>query len=211
VPELTDEVRQATRARRLTRLHLSRRSLTGLAVAGMTGVVVLTGAVSGAAASPATHGPSRVITLTNSTSSSAGHLTIQLKYELVSARAIKMISIKYSGGSPLKLARPALVVTLRPVIGLPLPRAGKPPRQGPVVTLVLRIRDLRSFSGNLPTRFLVPVGKGVSMGVTPPKREIVPAGAVLEASVASVSAHRPINFSAPVGLQVGLLFGPAGL
>jgi hypothetical protein len=191
-------------------LRVARRYLVGISAAGAAAGLILTGATTGSAATASGASgtsASRVITLTSRTSSSAGHLTVLFKYEPGKRGAIKALSLTYSGGSPLKFAHPALVFALRPGPG---PANGKPVqvKSHPLAfTLILKIPDVRHFSGTLPVKDLPRISWKVRKSS---RRPLTLPSILLEASVASVSMKRPTSISVPVGLQVGILLGPIG-
>jgi hypothetical protein len=187
------------------RPRIARRYANGLSALAAGAGLVLTGAASSSAA-PATQASPRVITLTSSTSSPAGHLTVTLRYELTPSRAVKPLSVSYSGGSSLRLSHSAILFTLRPVAGTLFRRGRQVRTRAPGIVLILKISDLRHFSGRIPVRTLPKlIGRVVS-----PKRGLAPLSAVLEASLASVTT-KPKGISLPVGLQVGVLFGFSGI
>jgi hypothetical protein len=207
VPVLTGEVPPSSRPRRPLRLSGPRRRLIALAAAGVTGAVLVTGAVTGASAAAPASAPSHVITLTSSTSSAAGHLIVRLRYQLGSAGKFRPLSVSYAGGTSQNLRHPALIFSLRPLLPFPLRlvRKGNFKAQGPFVTLILRVRDSRHFSGTVPSRLF---GK---VSIRAGRKVPVLGGLVLETTLASVSSakHKQIAINAPIGLQVGILLGPA--
>lgn len=209
MPVLTGETAHSSRPRRprrrpALRIRTPRRRLAAITAAGVTGAVLVTGAVTGASAAAPAPARSSIITLTGSSSSSAGHLTVRFRYQVERAGKIKPLSISYAGGTSLNLRHPALIVSLRPVLAVPFRqiRAVKGPR---IVTLILRIRDTHHFSGTIrPGLF----GQ-VSLHSTG-RRLPAPGGEVLEATLASVTQTKRVqSISAPIGMQVGILFGPA--
>jgi hypothetical protein len=206
VPAITGEVPPSSRSRRPFRVPGPRRRLAAIAAAGVTGAALVAGAVT-ASAAPAAPAPSRVITLTSSTSSAAGHLTVRFRYQPERAGKIKALPVSYAGGTGLKLRHPVLIVTLRPVLGSPFLQVRKQVVAVPVFTLILRIRDARDFSGTfrLPPR---PFGR-VSW-VSRRHRVPGPLAQVLAVTLASLSRpkHPPVVIQAPVGMQVGILLGP---
>jgi len=174
-----------------------------VAASGVTGAVLVTGAVTGASAAPAP-APSHVVTLESSSSSSAGHLVLRIRYEVERAGHIKPISISYAGGTDVKLRHPALIVSLRPLGPLP-PRQVHARKGRPVVSLILRLRNTHHFSGTLPLRLFSP-----AFGRIGRKRIPFLGGRILEATVASVQRYtRQVAISVPADLQVGILLGPA--
>ena len=208
--EITAEAERPPANGRSRQLRVARRYLVGISAAGAAAGLILTGTATGNAApassSSGTSG-SRVITLTSRTSSSAGQLTVVVKYEPGNRGAIKPLSLTFSGGSPLKFAHPALVFALRPVPG---PVNGRPVqvKSRPFAfTAIIKIHDVHHFSGTLPVKDL----PRITWKARKPSRRVLRApSALLEASLASVNIKRPTNISVPVGLQVGIIFGPIG-
>ena len=198
---------QPSADRRSGRLRAAGRYLAGVSAAGIAVGLVLTGTAAGSAA-PAGRSSghsARVITLTSNTSSSAGQLTLRFTYRPVKGGAVKPLSLTYSGGSPLKIAHPALVFSLRPVPGSVRGKPIQVKSRPSVISVIVRIRDVRHFSGKLPLKALL----RMSWRFGKPSRRLHAAPtALLGASVASVSPKRPVSISAPVGLQVGIVLGP---
>jgi hypothetical protein len=208
--DVTAQAQQPSSDGRAGRLRLARRYLAGFSAAGVAVGLVLAGAATGSAA-PESGGSgsqaSRVITLTSNASSSAGHLTVRFMYKLGKRGAVVPLSFTYSGGSPLKIAHPALIITLRPVPG-PVP--GKPvhvtgrPR---VFALIVRIHNVRDFSGKLPAKDLPRIDW---QSPKPPRQVMIAPAALLETSLGSVSTKkRPARISVLASMQVGILLSPA--
>jgi len=188
------------------RPRFARRYAIGLSALAAGAGLVLTGAASSSAA-PATQASPRVFTLTSSTSSQAGQLTVTLRYELTRNRAVKPLSVSYSGGSSFRIPHSAILFALRPVAG-PIFRRGRQVRvHAPRFVLILKVSDPRHFSGTIPARTLP---KLIGRFLSPKRRIVVPPSAVLEASLASVTM-KPKEISVPLGLQVGVLLGFSGI
>jgi hypothetical protein len=182
-----------------------RKYLTGLSAAGITAALVLTGAASGAAASPAPQASPHVVTLTSSTSSSAGNLTVKVRYQIEAKGKLKALSATVTGGTPIKFKHPALLLALRPVLSPPGGR-GQVPAPGFGFTIFLRVRSASHFSVSLPAKLLAIISKSISA----PPRRVSPGGLVLQAVLASVTGSRkPVNITTVLGLQVGVLLRPA--
>jgi hypothetical protein len=206
---LTDiAARQPSADRRSVRLRTAAgRCLAGVSAAGIAVGLVLTGTATGSAA-PTAEGsghPARVITLTSNTSSSAGQLTVRFSYRPGEGGAVKPLSLSFSGGSPLKIAHPAVVFSLRPVPGFVHGKPVQVKSHRSALVVIVRIRDVRHFSGKLPLKDLPRIDWKFSKSS---RQFRVAPTALLQASVASVSPKRPVSISAPVGLQVGILLGP---
>jgi hypothetical protein len=209
--EVSAHAQQSSADGRAGRFRHARRYLAGFSAAGVAVGLVLTGAATGSAA-PESGGAgsqaSRVITLTSNASSSAGHLTVRFMYKLGKRGAIVPLSFTYSGGSPLKITHPALIISLRPVPG---PFIGKPvqvkvrPR---AFVVIVRIHNVRDFSGKLPAKDLPRIDWVAPK--SPHQAPIVPS-AVIETSLGSVGTKKPVNISVLVGMQVGILLNPAAI
>lgn len=184
-----------------------RKYLTGLSAAGITAALVLTGAASSVAASPATPASPQVVTLNSSTSSSAGHITLTVKYQAEPKGQFKVLSATFSGGTPIKFNHPALLLTLRPVLSLSIHRGQKPaPAPAHPFFVILPVHNTGHFSGSLSARLRAILGKLISFS----PRRIQPFGSVLEAILVAVNrSSKPIGISTVLGLQVGVLLHPA--
>ena len=183
-----------------------RRSLAGLAATGMAAGLILTGAVSGSAAPTAASASSRVVTLTSSTSSAFGQLTLRLRYEIKAGHQVKPLSLTYSGGSSLRLKHPVLVIVLRPLLGPFVHKAGKKPVRI-ALPRILWLRDSRHFSGTLRLPKVSWVRRKAGQKRHP---VLAPLGAVLSATLGSATSRKPISIQAVAGMQTGILIGPAG-
>lgn len=215
MPELSSDAAPSSTSRPSTRRRVARRYLTGLSAAGLTAALALTVAVGDAAASPAAKPPARVVTLTSSSSSPTGNLTVQVKYQLEPRGRNKVLSVTFSGGSKISLKHPALIMSLRPMVPLPLvhrqvhcQKIGTHRRCSIRViafVTILKIHNQRHFSGALPAKALAQIGKIFAM----PPRLIMPGGYVLSATFASVIRHkRQISVDTMLaGLRVGVLLG----
>lgn len=189
------------------RAGTARRYLAGVSAVGIAAGLVLTGAATGSAA-PTSGGSghaARVITLTSNTSSSAGQLTVRFSYRPGESGSAKPLSLTFSGGSPLKIAHPAVVISFRFVPGFVHGKPVQVKARPRAFAVVVRIRDVRHFSGKLPIKDLPRMAW--KFGKQPRKIRVVPT-ALIGATVASVSTKRPVSISAPVGLQVGIVLGP---
>jgi hypothetical protein len=181
-----------------------RKYLTGLSAAGITAALVLTATASGAAASPATPASPQVVTLTSSTSSSAGHITLKFRYQVEPKGKIKPLSATFSGGTRIGFKHPAMLLSLRPIPSPASIRGQKPvPRFG--FTIILPVHSASHFSGSLPARLLAIIGKIISAG----PRRFPPSGSVLQAILVSIARTKPVSISTVLGLQVGVLLHPA--
>lgn len=210
MPDLVSDATHSSVSRPSARRRLARRYLTGLSAAGVTAAITLAAVASDASASPAPKAPAHVVTLTSSSSAPTGHLMVQIKYRIEPRGRNKLLSVTFSGASKISLRHPALIVSLRPVLPLPLRGGGGGGGGGSVrpiaFSFILRLHNARNFSGALPAKLLAQLSK---IFASPPRR-VRPGGSVLSATVASVSRPRSqVGITVPVGLQVGVLLGPA--
>lgn len=207
MPDLVSDATHSSVSRPSARRRLARRYLTGLSAAGVTAAITLAAVASDASASPAPKAPAHVVTLTSSSSAPTGHLMVQIKYRIEPRGRNKLLSVTFSGASKISLRHPALIVSLRPVLPLPLRGGGGGGSVRPTAfSFILRLHNARNFSGALPTKLLAQLSK---IFASPPRR-VRPGGSVLSATVASVSRPRSqVGITVPVGLQVGVLLGPA--
>lgn len=209
MPGLSSDVAHSSVSRTSEPRRVVRRYLTGLSAAGVTAAIALTGIASDASASPAPSAPARIVTLTSNSSSPTGHLTVQVKYQLEPQGRNKVKSVTFSGASKISLRHPAVIVSLRPVLTLPrrIPGGGVRSIRAIGFTLILKIHNARNFSGALPAKVLTQISK---IFAGPGRHRVVLGGFVLSAVVASVNrVNKHVAISAPVGLQVGVLLGPA--
>lgn len=184
-----------------------RRYLTGLSAAGITAALVFTGAVSGSAASPATPASPQVVTLTSSSSSSAGHITLTVRYQAEPKGQFKVLSARFSGGTPIKFKHAALLLTLRRIPSLSIHPNPKPVK-APVhpFVIILPVPSAGHFSGSLSAKLLAALGKVISFS----PRRVAPFGSVLEAILVAVDrSSKPTGISTVLGLQTGVLLHPA--
>jgi hypothetical protein len=116
------------------------------------------------------------------------------------------MSVTFTGASTFNLRHPALILSLHPVIEPPFVHRSAVAKQVPFhpFVLILRIRDARNFSGALSARAVASISRFLAR-----RHRFVPSD-VLTANVGSVSRHRHgVSITAPAGLQLGVLLGPA--
>jgi hypothetical protein len=185
--------------------HRARRYLAGISAVGVAAGLVLTGAVSSSAAPAAASASPKVVTETTSTSSSTGQLTLVFKYEILGKRTVKPVSLTYSGGSSVRIKHPALVLSLGPGLA---PAPGRHPvrERVPGGLKIVRIADVRHFSGKISLRAFFKVKRVV---VRKGHRVLAPLGPALNATLASVSAKKPLRLQiVPGSMRVDLVLGP---
>jgi hypothetical protein len=155
---VADVIRRGQQRRRRA---MARRLAGGVSVAGLAGVMIVTGVAGGAPAGPAASGTAHgVLTVTQTASSAAGTMTVQVKYRNPRRARIMPLSVTFSGTSAVAVRRPAVVVVFgQPMPTLPPSKAAPPdpstanrrPRMF-IFVISLRPNGLRQFSGTLPRR-----------------------------------------------------------
>jgi hypothetical protein len=197
---LADVIRRGNRRRRRV---IGQRVAGGLSVLGLSAAVLVTGAVHGPAGPASPSAGARVTALTETTSSVAGKMTIQVRYRPAARHGIgsRLLSITYSGSSDASARHPVLVFMLtEPLNGacsVKVHGHGQPKGNGcrpPIVrtiTLKLSRSELGHFTGSVPVR---PLDHG----------KPVPSG-TLTASLGDQDQHQ-----VSVLMQEGLILGPAG-
>jgi len=168
VSDLTDEMRQlaadaATHARpmavtevirrgnrRRTRT-VAQRSIGGLSAVGLGAAVLFTGVTHHLGSNPAASGSvpgGNTVTVTST--SAAGSLTMAVKYLYRPAGRIKLVSVTYSGDSKKVKKNPILIITFGPGLDT---KPNKPSQSFGIV-LKLHASQLHHFSGSLAAKFL---------------------------------------------------------
>jgi hypothetical protein len=204
VREQTSETMPSANAGRTGR-HRAHRYLAGISAVGVAAGLVLTGAVSSSAAPAAASASAKIVTETTSTSSSTGQLTLVFKYEILGKRSVKPISLTYSGASSVGVKHPALVLDLGPTLA---PPPGRHPvrERAPAFLKVVRIADVRHFSGKISLHAFFKVKRVV---VRKGHWVLAPFGPMLNATLASVSAKKPLRLQiVPGSMRVELVLGP---
>lgn len=157
---VADVIRRGDRRRRRA---VAWRSAGGMSVAGIAAAVIFTGAAGSAPARPAASGAARgVTTLTETTSSAAGTMTVQVKYVKPRRGKITPLSVTFSGTSKVAVKRPAEVFVFGQAVPSLPPRlqvlpgtsvaTGQRPRTWIIIVVNLRPNGLHNFSGSLPRR-----------------------------------------------------------
>jgi hypothetical protein len=120
--------------------------------------VIFAGAA-GAPVAPAAAGAPRGNTLTETTSSPAGDMTVQVKYGYEARGKIKLLSVTYSGDSKVAVKKPTLIFMLGPanLAGPPWKQYRNQSQSAKVhgfflFFVSLRAADLHNFAGSLPAR-----------------------------------------------------------
>jgi hypothetical protein len=149
---ITDVIRRGNRRRRRT---MAQRSAGGLSVLGLSAAVLITGAAHQPAAPASPTAAAGVTTLTETTSSATGTMTIRVRYRSVPSGWARLLSITYSGSARASAPRPALVLTLRPLSSAPARRL-----YGVSVAIRLSQSELGHFTGSVPLRLLRQLDKG---------------------------------------------------
>jgi hypothetical protein len=203
VSDLTGEKRRRT---------IVQRSAAGLSVAGVSAAVILTGsaassASAGAAPSAAPRGGN---TLTETTSSAAGTMKIQVKYRNEPRGKIKLLAVTYSGDSKIAIRKPGLLFVFSPGNPLGPPpgpiRHKKPWRRAVsprilVFSVSVRAGHLHDFAGALPPRLIAAANRGGGF----PARELL---SVSLAALPRPKGHGPTRISIHPVMQAGLILTP---
>jgi hypothetical protein len=152
---VADVIRRGQRRRKRT---IAQQSLGGLSAVGIGAAVIFT--VGGAPAVPAaspTLAAGSSITLKQTTSSSAGTMTIQVKYQPQAHGRIKLLSVGFSGHAKEAARHPAFIVKLTPGASQASTRpsgsagsAGLLPPHVFFFPIMLRPGEQHAFSGSLP-------------------------------------------------------------
>jgi hypothetical protein len=118
-PAVTDVIRQGNRRRRRT---IAQRSIGGLSVAGISAAAIFSGAA-GSPASPAAAAASSaargVSTLTERTASTAGTMTMVVRYRGGAHQSIRLLTISYSLHSTVRLNHATVTLSLKPAPNVP--------------------------------------------------------------------------------------------
>lgn len=152
---MVDVIRRGDRRRRRA---IAQQSLGGLSVAGIAAAVIFAGAAA-APVAPAAAGATGGNTLTATTSSPTGDMTVQVKYRYEPRGKIKLLSVTYFGDSKVAAKKPSLIFVFGPA-NLPGPPQMQHRSQWQSVKVhgfffffvSLRGADLHNFAGSLPAR-----------------------------------------------------------
>jgi hypothetical protein len=216
VPDLTGELEQNGRRNKSWR-RIGARGLIGMSAIGATAAVVLTAAASGAPATAGTHPLGHRNGLTETTSSSAGNMTIKATYTTGPRGRIKLGAVSYVGDSSKSIKKPVLLFTLGPAFPVAVTRRAPAPGEEqfkvrnirvPAFFFVLRLKpgELKDFSGTLPARFLRSVNRhGGLLG-----------GETLTVSLARGqfsrvkvhSGHKSVSVFFQPAMQAGMILNP---
>jgi hypothetical protein len=183
--------------RRRTRT-IAQRSLGGLSVVGIGMTAIFTGAVHSPLAplsSTALHGES---TLTETTSTAAGTMTVQVKYRNEGRSKVELVSATFSGVTKAAVRQPQLLVAF----GAPTPPLTGPARnmsgRSLVVAASIRPESVYKFTGSLSENVI---------GLTRRLGGLVSNGTLQVAFVSAQRANessRSISFAHPI-LSAGLI------
>jgi hypothetical protein len=135
---------------------IGQRSLGGLSALGVGVAIVVSGGVHGPAANPAASGSANVLYLTGTRSSSAGTLTVTVKYRDEPRNKIDVLSLSYSGhirGAIIK--HDTLLIGFGP--SLPPLQGSRPGKSGSRSVLLIGVllpTGRHAFAGSLPSSVL---------------------------------------------------------
>jgi hypothetical protein len=219
MPDQTGEPQQRGRRSRAWR-GMGLRGLVGLTAVGATAAVVITATASAVPASAGTHPQGHANALTETTSSSAGNMTVKVSYTTGPRGRIKVGSVSYAGDSNKKVKSPVLTFMFGPAFPVPVSRGSKAPSiaefKGPrtihavALAIVIRIKpsELKDFSGSLPARLFKGINRhGGLLG-----------GETLTASLAHGQfakkakfrkQRKPINVIFQPVMQTGMILNPS--
>ena len=228
MPELTqpaDAGQPATVTRQRWSPHrVSRRGVIGLSAAGLSAAMLVTAAASSAFAAPArpdhsaarTSGTARVsqpaasrntTTVTQTATTSAGDLTVTVRYRTSHRLRLTILSVSYTGGAKVHIKQPSLIFAFASRFPLqvrtqPHPAAYylKSPRPVQVIFFLVRLKagQLGHFTGTLSARDLKVLNTVRGLGPIP--------------AVNTTLAHFPHRSHGPVSirpvLQNGMILLP---
>jgi hypothetical protein len=176
VPDLTSELQQmADHAARTTRplaaadiiargsrrraRSAAQKSMAVLSAAGVTAAIILTGAASSPPAPAAAGTLPGGNTLTETTSSPAGTMTVQVRYHYEPGGKIRVVSVTCSGHAVVVVPKPALLVVIGPpnLPGSPPAASNRTQWQNVslrtyVFSISLRLGTGGEFTGSLSAR-----------------------------------------------------------
>ncbi len=182
MPDITDELRQMTddaahqarplavtevirRGNRRRKRSIAQRSLAGLSVAGLGAALILTGNVGGQNAPAAASGTAQAggTTLTQTTTTPAGSLTVDVKYRAVSKTKIKLQSLTFTGSTKAAVKKARLIIEIGASSGVVRPPTSRVPGavSQPVSYLIIAIHPNKAhgFSGSLTKKVLAAVDR----------------------------------------------------
>jgi hypothetical protein len=174
MPDITEELRRMTedsayrarpvavaevirRGNRRRSRSIVQRSIGGLSVAGVSAALIFTGTASGQGGTAAASGAAPTgTTLTQTVTSPAGSMTIDVKYQAAGKGKLKLDSLAFSGNAKTR-ARHAVVI-LR--VGPSLPPAVGPRKiRGNVVIFSINLNKAHSFSGSTPRKLIAAINQ----------------------------------------------------
>lgn len=201
---VADVIRRGNRRRRRT---IAQRSIGGLSAAGLSAVAIFTGATGHPQAPASSTAGGGLTTFTETASSSAGKITVNVKFQGPGAKRVRIISLTYSGSSHVKIRHPVLIFSLstlpRTNIGWSsaidpansrsnMVSAGKGRPANLFIVITLKRSELGHFSGSVHVRQFNRVKSLLNSTLT--------------AALADVT-HSKKNYNARIYLQDGLILG----
>jgi hypothetical protein len=158
---VSDVTRRGDRLRRRT---VAQWSVGGLSAAGITVAVLLASGGAGVHGVAADGGATASNALTQTTSSAAGRMTVNVTYRNAGHGKITLVSVTCAGDATATVTKPVLIFSLTSSATLVSQPGSKPGHQGlPRVTadstFVVRLRPsgLSDFTASLPASFLASV------------------------------------------------------
>jgi hypothetical protein len=156
---VAEVIRRGNRRRART---IGQRSLGGLSVLSVGVAIVMTGAAHGPAGSPAASTSSSILTLTGTSSSPAGTMTVTVKYRDEPRNKIEVLSVSYSAHTRALIKHGGVLVGFGPSFPS---LDGRSRRSGSQRVLLFGVltpagSGSHNFSGSLSRNVLAPTRKG---------------------------------------------------
>lgn len=184
---IAEVVRKGNRRRART---IGQRSIGGLSMLGISAAVIVGGAAHpfhGGADHPSGTAAG-VTTLTETSATSAGTMTAEVKYRNGPPGKVKLLGVTFTGTTTASIRKADVFVEFGPIVqrGLGRPAAGC--RSGQIDGLIreLRLHKGHSFTGSLRINFDLPPVKGIGIAC---------GGDLMTVSVVVHNPGQPIRFS----------------
>jgi hypothetical protein len=143
-----------SRGNRRRQRVIAQRSLSGLSAVGIGAAFIFTGGASSAPA-PEAGSAGHVITVTETTSSAAGKMSVVIKYADRPHGRISISSLAFSAHSNTVIKHAFLEITLTPSV-----TGHKAHGLGAIIALSSPSEDRRNFTGSVPQKAFSPLNKG---------------------------------------------------
>jgi hypothetical protein len=174
MPDITEELRRMTddgayrarpmavaevihRGNRRRSRSIVQRSIGGLSVVGVSAALIFTGTASGQGGTAAASGAAPAgTTLTQTVTSPAGSMTIDVRYQAAGKGKIKLDSFAFSGNAKTSAKHAVLILRIGPIVP---PAVGPRKSPGNVVIFSIHLDKNHSFSGSTPRKLIVTINK----------------------------------------------------